>query len=102
MLCPKLQQQPALWKLSDYGEEADGREAQSHQGRASTPEASSYDRGRCMASKGCAGLFPSHSIFALCESGSGAVNSMRHTGLSWDSGPSNSTNVGASLFTSQT
>jgi len=38
----------------------------------------------------------------LCESGSGAVNSIRHTGLSWDSGPSNSTNVGASLFTSQT
>ena len=43
-----------------------------------------------------------HSIFSLGESGSGAANSIRHTGLSWDKGPSNSTNVGASLFTSQT
>src|SRR5262245_55970943 len=57
---------PFLWPtydrtihcLADYGEEADGREAQSHQGRTSTPEASSYDRGRSMASEGCTGLLP--------------------------------------------
>jgi hypothetical protein len=39
----------------------------------------------------------SHSIFASCESASGKANSMRQTGLSWDSGPSNSTHVGAAL-----
>src|SRR5439155_23143795 len=44
--------------LADYGEEANGREAQSRQGWASTPEASSYGRGRCMASQGCAAVLP--------------------------------------------
>jgi hypothetical protein len=52
------QQRQSFHRLADYGEEANGREAQSHQGRASTPEASSYGRGRCMASQGCAGLLP--------------------------------------------
>src|SRR5438128_4705477 len=35
-----------------------GGQAQSHQGRAATPEASSHDRSRCMASQGCAGILP--------------------------------------------
>src|SRR5262249_53675882 len=33
-------------------------QAQSHSGRASTPEASSHDRSRCLASEGGAGLLP--------------------------------------------
>src|SRR5215471_4501212 len=47
-----------IHRLAAYGEKADGCEAQSHQGRASTSEASPYDRGRCLASQGCAGLLP--------------------------------------------
>jgi hypothetical protein len=38
-------------------------------------------------------------VFAFGGSGSGVISSMRHTGVSCESGPSNSTNVGASLLT---
>lgn len=41
-------------------------------------------------------------FFAADESASGAASSIRHTGPSSESGPSNSRNVGASLFTSHT
>ena len=51
-------QQRSLHRLADHGEEADGREAPSYQGRASTPEASSHDRSRCLASSSGAGLLP--------------------------------------------
>src|SRR6516164_9767490 len=47
-----------LHRLAYYGEEADGCEAQGHQGRASPPDACSPERGRCMASEGRQRLLP--------------------------------------------
>jgi len=57
---------PLLWaahhrsfhRLADHCEESDGSEAQSNQSGASAPEASSHDRGRCVASESNAGLLP--------------------------------------------
>src|SRR5258705_10073602 len=41
-------QERNLHRRSDHCEKANGCEAQGHQGRASTPEASSHGRSRCM------------------------------------------------------
>src|SRR5436309_701061 len=52
------QEQRSLQCLANYGDEADGSEAQSHQDRAATPEAPSECRGRKMAAQGPNGLLP--------------------------------------------
>src|SRR5437763_14926520 len=68
---------------------------------AAYPPASSdnnlADIGSCRESEDCNYLGAT-----LGESGSGAVVSIRQTGLSCDKGPSDSMKLGASLFTTQT
>jgi hypothetical protein len=88
------QEQRSLHRLEDHGEKADRREAQSPQGRASTPEASSYDRSRCLASPSGAGLLP-----IPCRSGqldsAAHLQSARLLVVAERSGPSQPTRPGA-------